>query len=111
MCNVVILLKYVNVVIFVIEFLEFGFYDLKMVIEFVKMYDIFFGIVINKDDEKDNIIKKYCKDEKINLIGIILYSKDIVVLYFNGEILYDDLKYKNLFDELCKNVKEVLKWN
>jgi MinD superfamily P-loop ATPase len=110
-CNVVTSLKYANAAILVTEPSEFGLHDLKMAVELVKMYDIPFGIVINKDDGKDNIIKKYCREEKINLIGTIPYSKDTAVLYSNGEMLYDDLKHKNLFDELSKNAKEVLKWN
>lgn len=110
-CNVVTSLKYAHGAILVTEPSEFGLHDLKMAVELVKMYDIPFGIVINKDDEKDNIIKRYCKDEKINLIGTIPYSKDTAVLYSNGETLYDDSKHKNLFDELSKNAKEVLKWN
>lgn len=48
-----------------------------MAVELVKMYNIPFGIVINKDDEKDNIIKKYCKEEEINLIGTIPYAKKL----------------------------------
>ncbi|RII35512.1 (4Fe-4S)-binding protein [Clostridium chromiireducens] len=110
-CNVVTSLKYANGAILVTEPSEFGLHDLKMAVELVRMYDIPFGIVINKDDEKDNIVKRYCKDEKINLIGTIPYSRDTAVLYSNGEILYDDSKHKNLFDELSKNAKEVLKWN
>lgn len=110
-CNVVTSLKYANAAILVTEPSEFGLHDLKMAVELVRMYDIPFGIVINKEDNKENIIKKYCKDEKINLIGTIPYSKDTAVLYSNGEILYKHLKHKNLFDELSKSVKEVLKWN
>ena len=110
-CNVVTSLKYVNAAILVTEPSEFGLHDLKMAVELVRMYDIPFGIVINKDDKKENIIKKYCKDEKIDLIGTIPYSKDTAVLYSNGKILYDDSKHKNLFDKLSKNAKEVLKWN
>lgn len=110
-CNVVTSLKYANAAILVTEPSEFGLHDLKMAVKLVKMYNIPFGIVINKDDEKENIIKRYCKDEKINLIGTIPYSKNTAVLYSNGEILYNDLKHRNLFDELSKNAKEVLKWN
>ena len=110
-CNVVTSLKYANGAILVTEPSEFGLHDLKMAVELVRMYKIPFGIVINKDDEKENIIKKYCRYEKINLIGTIPYSKETAVLYSNGKVLYEDLKHKHLFDELSKNAKEVLKWN
>ena len=110
-CNVVTALKYANGAMLVTEPSEFGLHDLKMAVELVKMYNIPFGIVINKDDGKDNIIKKYCRDEEIKLIGVIPYNRNTAILYSNGEVLYDDLDHKNLFDELSKEVKEVLKWN
>lgn len=110
-CNVVTSLKYANGAMLVTEPSEFGLHDLKMAVELVKMYNIPFGIVINKDDGKDNIIKKYCRDENINLIGTIPYNRNTAVLYSEGKVLYDDLEHKILFDELSKNAREVLKWN
>ncbi|WP_252230691.1 ATP-binding protein [Clostridium sp. ZBS15] len=110
-CNVVTALKYANGAILVTEPSEFGLHDLKMAVELVKTYNIPFGIIINKDDGEENIIKKYCRNEKINLIGVIPYSKNTATLYSNGEVLYDNLQYKILFDELSEQVKEVLKWN
>ncbi|SHH94563.1 ATP-binding protein [Clostridium grantii] len=110
-CNVVNSLKYADAAILVTEPSEFGLHDLKMAVELVKMYDIPFGIVINKDDGKANIIKKYCKEEKINLMGVIPYRRETAILYSKGEILYDDSKHKDLFDKLSKEVKEVLSWN
>ncbi|AJD30704.1 MULTISPECIES: ATP-binding protein [Clostridium] len=109
-CNVVNALKYADGAILVTEPSEFGFHDLKMAIELVKMYKIPFGIVINKDDGEDNIIKKYCKEEEINLIGTIPYAKKTAVLYSKGEVLYDDLYHKALFDNISKKAKEVLNW-
>jgi len=38
--------------------------------------------------EKDNIVKKYCRNEEIKIIGIIPYSKATAILYSKGEILY-----------------------
>ncbi len=110
-CNVVNALKYADGAILVTEPSEFGLHDLKMAVELVKMYNIPFGIIINKDDEKDNIIKKYCIEEEINIIGTIPYNKDTAILYSKGEILYDDLNHKTVFDKLSKEVREVLFWN
>lgn len=110
-CNVVNALKYAHGAILVTEPSEFGLHDLKMAVDLVKMYNIPFGIVINKDDGKNNIIKKYCKDENINLIGTIPYNRNSAVLYSKGEILYKNLEYKSLFDELSRKAKEVVKWS
>ncbi|KOF55693.1 (4Fe-4S)-binding protein [Clostridium sp. DMHC 10] len=110
-CNVVNALKYADSAILVTEPSEFGLHDLKMAVELVKMYNIPFGIVINKDDGSDNIVKKFCREEKISLIGTIPYSKDTAVIYSKGEILYDDLHHKRIFDHLSIAAKEVLYWN
>ncbi|AZV58466.1 ATP-binding protein [Clostridium sp. AWRP] len=110
-CNVINTLKYADAAVLVTEPSEFGLHDLKMAVELVKMYNIPFGIVINKDDKKDNIIKKYCKEEKITLLGTIDYSKDTAILYSKGEILYDDLHHKAIFDKLSQKIREVLAWN
>lgn len=110
-CNVVNTLKYADAAILVTEPSEFGLHDLKLAVELVKMYNIPFGIVINKDDGKDNIIKEYCKKEKIELIGVIPYERDTAVLYSKGKILYEDSHYKMIFDKLSKRVREVLFWN
>jgi MinD superfamily P-loop ATPase len=110
-CNVVNSLKYADGAILVTEPSEFGLHDLKMSVELVRMYDIPFGIVINKDDGKDNIVKKYCKEENIELIGTIPYDKATAVLYSKGEILYDYLVHKEIFNKLSEGVKEVLSWN
>ena len=110
-CNVVNALKYADSAILVTEPSEFGLHDLKMAVELVKMYSIPFGIVINKDDGSDNIVKKFCREEKIPLIGTIPYSKDTAILYSKGEVLYDDLHHKEIFNHLSIAAKEVLSWN
>lgn len=110
-CNVVTALKYANGAILVTEPSEFGLHDLKMAVKLVKMYNIPFGIIINKDDGKDNIIKKYCLEERISIIGLIPYNRNTAVLYSDGKVLYDDLEHKDLFDKLAKGAREVLKWN
>lgn len=110
-CNVVNSLKYAQVAILVTEPSEFGLHDLKMAIDLVKMYNIPFGIVINKDDGKDNIVKKYCRKNEIGLLGTIPYDKNAAILYSKGEMICKDEKYKKIFDDLSKNIKEVLLWN
>lgn len=110
-CNVVNALRYADRAMLVTEPSEFGLHDLKMAVELVKMHGMPFGIVINKDDGKYNIIKKYCDEEKIRIIGVIPYNRDTAALYSKGRMLYDDLYHKIIFDKLSKGVREVLLWN
>lgn len=110
-CNVVSSLKYANSAVLVTEPTEFGLHDLRVAVELMRMYNMPFKIIINKDDGKDNIIKKYCREENIEILGIVPYSKDIAKIYSKGENLYDDLKQKDFFDKLAEEVKEALVWN
>lgn len=107
-CNVVHTLKDADGAILVTEPTLFGLHDLKMAVELVKSFQIPFGIIINKDDGKNNIIKEFCEENKMNLLGTIPYSKEIAHAYSKGEILYDVSKYKEAFDVISKKVKEVL---
>ena len=110
-CNVVNSLRYADSAILVTEPTEFGLHDLKRAVELVKMFDIPFGIIINKDDGKENIIKSFCTKDNIKVLGTIPYSIDIAKAYSQGEILYDHLEYRPIFDELAKRAREVLNWN
>ena len=82
-----------------------------MAVELVKLYKIPFCIVINKEDDENNIIKEYCIDEKITLLGSIPYDKEAARIYSKGEMLYSDPNYKRIFDKLSNRLKEVLPWN
>jgi MinD superfamily P-loop ATPase len=110
-CNVVNALRYVDAAILVTEPSEFGLHDLKIAVGVVKLFDIPFGIIINKDDGKNNIIREYCRKENIEIIGSIPYRRDIAQVYSKGEILYDNTKFKHIFELLANRSREVLKWN
>lgn len=110
-CNVVNTIKNVDKAILVTEPSLFGLHDLKMAVKLLKTFNIPFGVIINKQQDFNNIVRNFCEEENISILGAIPYEKDIAVRYSNGEILYDNLKYKNMFDELSQNIKKVLLWN
>ncbi|GIM29092.1 (4Fe-4S)-binding protein [Clostridium polyendosporum] len=110
-CNVVNSLKYVDGAVLVTEPTEFGLHDLKIAVELVRMFNIPFGVVINKNSCEENLIKKYCVEEQIQMIGAIPYNREIAVIYSKGEIIYNNSKFKDIFNELAEKTKGVLKWN
>lgn len=110
-CNVVNSLKYADRAILVTEPTEFGFNDLKRAVELVRRFNIPFGIIINRDDGKENIIKKYCSEDEIHIIGCIPYSREIAKIYSEGEELYKNTKYRKVFNELSQRAREALKWS
>lgn len=110
-CNIINVLKYADAAILVTEPSQFGFHDLEIAVGVVRMFNIPFGIIINKDDGRDNMIRKYCRNEKIELIGSIPYSRDIARAYSKGETLYNNPEFKSIFEKLADRAEEVLGWN
>lgn len=106
-CNVVTALRYADAAILVTEPSQFGLHDLKLAVELVKLYKIPYGIIINKDDGKDNMIKVYCRSNGIPLLGTIPYGKEAAVLYSTGRMLCDDGYYQSIFNGIVDRIKEV----
>lgn len=107
-CNVINTLNYANYAIIVTEPTQFGLHDLKRVIALVKKLNIPFGIVINKVIKKDNIIKEYCNNKDIKILGEISYDIEIAKLYSRGHLLIDNHNYLQMFSTLSSNLKEQL---
>lgn len=109
-CNVVTTLKYADAAVLVTEPSEFGLHDLKMAVELVKLYHIPFGIIINKDDGSDNMIKNYCKKNDVTLFGTVPYSMEAAALYSKGTMLCEDSNHKKIFIEIAQKMKEAFAW-
>lgn len=109
-CNVVASLKKADAAILVTEPSEFGLQDLKIAVDLVKLYKIPYGIVINKDDDRDNMVKKYCLKNAITLLGVIPYSMDAAKRYSKGMMLCEDTYYQSTFITLAQKIKEVFAW-
>jgi len=109
-CNVVTVLKYVDAAILVTEPSEFGLHDLKMAIELVKLYNIPYGIIINKDDGKDNMVKTFCKANEVILFGTVPYSMGAASLYSKGMMLCKNDKHQKNFINISEKIKEAFTW-
>lgn len=107
-CNVVNILEHSDVAILVTEPTNFGLHDLDRAVKLVKKFNIPFGVIINRVTDKDNIITKYCNENKIEILGQIDYDKDIAVMYSKGELIINKDKYLNIFKKLTNNIKEKL---
>lgn len=110
-CNVVNSLKYADSAILVTEPTKFGLHDLKIAVDLVRLFKIPFGIIINKDNDEENEVLEYLRDEEIDIIGVIPYSKAIAQEYSKGNILYHNPEHESVFDNLANKAKEVLKWS
>lgn len=109
-CNVAASLKIADAAILVTEPSEFGLHDLKMAAELIKLYSIPYGIIINKDDGQDNMVKKFCRENNITLFGGVPYSIEAAALYSKGLLLCEDEYHKTIFVKIAQRLKEALAW-
>jgi MinD superfamily P-loop ATPase len=109
-CNVVNALKYADAAILVTESSEFGLHDLNMAVDLVNLFKIPYGIIINKDDGTENMVKRYCSKNKIALFGTVPYSMEAAALYSNGIMLCEDEVHKKIFYRIAEKIKEAFSW-
>lgn len=88
-------------VILVTEPTPFGLHDLKIAAEVVSNLGLQFGVVINKYSLPFDGVEKYCKEEGIEILGKIPFSKDIAEKYSRGELLHD---MRSFFVELYEGI-------
>lgn len=107
-CTTVSAVEVADFAIIVVEPSPFGLSDMKLVVQLLILRDmkIPFGVVINKFDEDKNIVKKYCDDEKIEIIGTIPFDRKIAEAYSKGKIIAEALpEYRENFETILKRVK------
>ena len=105
-CTTVSAVEVADFAIIVVEPSPFGLSDMKLVVQLLRDMKIPFGVVINKFDEDENIVKKYCDDEEIEIIGTIPFDRKIAEAYSKGEIIADTLpEYRENFETILKRVK------
>lgn len=105
-CTTVSAVEVADFAIIVVEPSPFGLSDMKLVVQLLRDMKIPFGVVINKFDEDENIVKKYCADEEIEIIGTIPFDRKIAETYSKGEIIAEALpEYRENFETILKRVK------
>ncbi len=106
-CNIVNSLHSTDFALLVTEPTKFGLHDLKMAVKLVKEFDIKMGLVINKNIEGDTLIRDYCSEEGIIVLGEIPYSRSAAKAYSNGQMLIELDDYKKVFEDIALKLKEV----
>lgn len=109
-CNVVKAVQDADGAILVTEPSAFGFHDLKMAVELVRIFKLPFGVIVNKATD-DEFFKDYFKKENINVLGYIPYKREAAEMYSVGKMLIDAPIYREKFEQVAQNIKEVLPWS
>lgn len=93
--------------ILVAEPTPFGVSDLNQTVETLRVLDIPFGVVINRAGIGDEAIYHYLKEQKIELLAEIPYSREIAELYSVGELSVTKVeglkeRFENIIEKLEK---------
>lgn len=107
-CNVVSTLHHADAAILVTEPTAFGLHDLKMAVDLVKVFDLPFGLVINKYSEENKVLDEYINEENISVLGHIPYKKEAAKSYSKGDMLIDIDEYREAFSDTAEKIKEAL---
>lgn len=109
-CSVMESVKAADYCILVAEPTLFGLHNVKMVHELVTIFEKPVGIVINKSDSYSQLIKDYCNENNIDLLGEIGFSKNLARL--SGSNIIASSVDKNIFsefDRILDNVRRCTK--
>lgn len=105
-CVVMESIREADFCILVAEPTSFGVHNLTMIYELVTLFNIPFGVVINKFLPGENPAQKFCAEHKINILTQIPFDEELGRLNSKGHIVVDESKkYRKLFWELLKTVE------
>ncbi|NOQ48850.1 MAG: P-loop NTPase [Methanococcoides sp.] len=104
-CPVIASVKNVDYCILVTESTPFGFHDLKLALDVMRILGIPFGVVINRCDIGDNRVEDYCIEEGIPILMKIPYDREIAKLYSQGIPFVNEMpEWKDRFLRLFRDV-------
>lgn len=104
-CPVVETIADSDYVILVTEPTPFGLHDLKLTVDLVQDMKLPFGIIINKSGLGYDKIHEFIKDQNLELLAEIPYSKSFAAHYSKGELLNMNNKaYTDIFEELSSTL-------
>ncbi len=108
-CNVVKALDGADYALMVTEPSKFGLHDLKLAVELVRELNIPLGIVINRANEYDHLIEGFAKEENVDIIGKIPFSKEAAKMYSEGRLLIENDEIREMFEMIKISVLDVVK--
>ena len=84
-CPMVQAVRTSDYVILVTEPTAFGLHDLKTAVETVRLLQIPFSVIINREGIGDDRVHQFCQKENIEILTEIPQSRKVAVLYSKGQ--------------------------
>ena len=106
-CQVMESIKGSDYCLLVIEPTKFGIHNINLVYELVKLFNIPYGAVINKDMGDSKVAEEFCKKNNINLLDKIPYNEEIGKLNSNGYIVAkENEEFRKIFENILGKIQE-----
>ncbi len=107
-CPVIATLREADFVVLVTEPTPFGLNDLRLAVDVVRELSLPFGVVINRAEKEDALVRPYLEAEKIALLASIPDDRRIAESYAKGQTIIDALpEYEDVFTKLLQKIREV----
>lgn len=104
-CPVVETVSDADYVILVTEPTPFGLHDLKITVELLQELKKPFGVVVNKAGLGNSDVYKFLKENNMELLGEIPFSKEFAQKYSSGELLKNiPENFENIYREIIEKI-------
>jgi MinD superfamily P-loop ATPase len=84
-CPMVQAVRTSDYVILVTEPTAFGLHDLKIAVETVRLLQIPFSVIVNREGIGDDRVHQFCQQENIEILTEIPQSRNVAILYSKGQ--------------------------
>ena len=106
-CSVVEAIKDLDYIVVVAEPTIFGFHDFKLMVETIKTLNKDFGVVINKHNQGNSTLEKYCLENSIEIIEKIPLCYEIASAYAHGNLICENNhELQNIFQNIQDYILE-----
>jgi MinD superfamily P-loop ATPase len=105
-CPVIEAVRDADFVVLVTEPTPFGFHDLKLAIEMIRVLKLPAGVVINRAGDDGIDIRSFCDSRRIPVLQEIPDDRRLAEAYSRGQMACDALpEYRNIFSGLLKTIQ------
>ncbi len=88
-CPMITAVRDADVAVLVTEPTPFGLHDLKLAVETMRDLGLPFGVVVNRSDAGDDLVRRYCETEAIPILLEIPEDRRVAEAYSRGQSLLD----------------------
>ncbi len=104
-CPVVETVVHTDLTVLVTDPTPFGVNDLKLSVDMCRALEQEPVVLVNRADYMDDNLKKYCKEENLEIIGEIPDDRRIAECYSEGDLAVEKLpEYQSLISDIARTI-------